>query len=345
MSMERLLAWAVNDKGANPTLAELIEYVEREATSLHGNPADKKIMRAVLAALKGPTVVDVVAAVRRSPSGSVWLCKRNSDGDNAGLRGMWEYPGGKVERDEQLRDAMVRELQEEFPGSKPRIGEVLDCIESPYGDKVYRVTFFEVHMKNPETHPTHEECRWMTVDEACSVDHLPSGTIFNARHLARVVTTRTPDALCHASHWSINLDIDGLTVRPYDPDSMNDQGPPWPVWIGSPPTDVDFRLTTPEDGVSRDPEPGVLHPPCEMAPHCRRRARSDDVYCHAHGARETTVHGLTAQEASDGLESAWGIIANAYGGDWDTAPPEWRKAAERWRDKVWHPSLKDAGDE
>ena len=29
-------------------------------------------------------------------------------------------------------------------------------------------------------------------------------------------------------------------------------------------------------------------------------------------------------------ELAWGLIANAYGGDWGLAPTVWREAAERW---------------
>ena len=35
------------------------------------------------------------------------------------------------------------------------------------------------------------------------------------------------------------------------------------------------------------------------------------------------------------LETAWGIIANAHGGDWDAASEAsgWRAAAERWRDE------------
>ena len=34
-------------------------------------------------------------------------------------------------------------------------------------------------------------------------------------------------------------------------------------------------------------------------------------------------------------EMAWGIIANAYGGDWDLASEAsgWKAAAERWRDE------------
>jgi len=46
----------------------------------------------------------------------------------------------------------------------------------------------------------------------------------------------------------------------------------------------------------------------------------------------------TKEELLDHLETAWGIIANAYQGNWDTAHPDWRKAAERWREK-WHKIL------
>lgn len=38
-------------------------------------------------------------------------------------------------------------------------------------------------------------------------------------------------------------------------------------------------------------------------------------------------------EGSVLLEIAWGIIANAGGGDWNKETPEWRGAAERWRDR------------
>lgn len=35
----------------------------------------------------------------------------------------------------------------------------------------------------------------------------------------------------------------------------------------------------------------------------------------------------------DLLELAWSIIANANGGNWHKATPEWRGAAEKWRDR------------
>ncbi len=42
------------------------------------------------------------------------------------------------------------------------------------------------------------------------------------------------------------------------------------------------------------------------------------------------------------LELAWGLIANAYGGNWNEAPDDWREAAERWRDR-WHAELREHG--
>ena len=42
-------------------------------------------------------------------------------------------------------------------------------------------------------------------------------------------------------------------------------------------------------------------------------------------------------------EIAWGIIANAYGSDWDLVSNEWREAASRWRDNYIAPAEKDNG--
>lgn len=40
----------------------------------------------------------------------------------------------------------------------------------------------------------------------------------------------------------------------------------------------------------------------------------------------------------DLLDLAWGLIANASEGDWDREHPDWKAAAERWRD-LWHARL------
>ena len=39
----------------------------------------------------------------------------------------------------------------------------------------------------------------------------------------------------------------------------------------------------------------------------------------------------------EGMERAWGLIANAGGGDWSKESAEWHTAAMVWRDQYWHP--------
>ena len=39
------------------------------------------------------------------------------------------------------------------------------------------------------------------------------------------------------------------------------------------------------------------------------------------------------------LESAWGIIANAGGGNWESQTPEWQEAAKKWRE-AYHRTLR-----
>jgi hypothetical protein len=47
------------------------------------------------------------------------------------------------------------------------------------------------------------------------------------------------------------------------------------------------------------------------------------------------VPDTTMQAITDALELAWGLIANAYDGDWGqaTVASGWKPAAERWRDE------------
>lgn len=53
---------------------------------------------------------------------------------------------------------------------------------------------------------------------------------------------------------------------------------------------------------------------------------------------------LDAEPNGDLLDSAWGIIANAGGGNWDLEKPEWKAAAERWREE-YHKTFPSHGAE
>jgi len=43
-------------------------------------------------------------------------------------------------------------------------------------------------------------------------------------------------------------------------------------------------------------------------------------------------------------EAAWVLLANAWNGNWDDAPEDWKQAAIRWRD-AYHSALPRTGDE
>lgn len=46
-------------------------------------------------------------------------------------------------------------------------------------------------------------------------------------------------------------------------------------------------------------------------------------------------------QPGDGMEFAWLLISNAWNGNWQDAPDDWREAAERWRDEFYLPSLRE----
>jgi hypothetical protein len=49
---------------------------------------------------------------------------------------------------------------------------------------------------------------------------------------------------------------------------------------------------------------------------------------------------VTASSIEELLHSAWGVIANAGGGDWKQESLQWQEAAKRWRDR-YHKHLTD----
>lgn len=57
------------------------------------------------------TPLAVVAAIILNTAGEVLLAQRPA---GKHLAGYWEFPGGKVEKNEQPRDALTRELKEEL---------------------------------------------------------------------------------------------------------------------------------------------------------------------------------------------------------------------------------------
>jgi 8-oxo-dGTP diphosphatase len=75
--------------------------------------------------------VIVVSAAVIVDRGRVLLTQRKS---GTHLAGAWEFPGGKVEPDEDPRDALVRELREEI-GVTAEVGDIVEVTFHRYPTK------------------------------------------------------------------------------------------------------------------------------------------------------------------------------------------------------------------
>jgi mutator protein MutT len=105
--------------------------------------------------------LDVVAGVIRR-DGLLLIAQRLPDDT---LGGFWEFPGGKVERDEDLVDALQRELLEEL-GVETQIGPELHRVVHAYPDRDVRLYFFEATITAGEPRPIEAaDVRWVRPDE------------------------------------------------------------------------------------------------------------------------------------------------------------------------------------
>lgn len=115
-----------------------------------------------------PELIDlhVVAAVIFR-NGRVMAAKRNAGGPSS-LK--WEFPGGKVERDESPGDALVREITEEL-GMTTVIREELGCYITELGKWRLRLHCFICDSFGEPTRMTaHSEIRWCNASELGDLD-------------------------------------------------------------------------------------------------------------------------------------------------------------------------------
>lgn len=90
-----------------------------------------------------------VAAAVVFRAGRVLLSQRKS---GSHLAGAWEFPGGKVELDEDPRDAVVRELREEL-GVEIEVVDILDVTFHRYAEKSVLLLFYEAKLAEGSAEP------------------------------------------------------------------------------------------------------------------------------------------------------------------------------------------------
>jgi 8-oxo-dGTP diphosphatase len=106
----------------------------------------------------------------------ILICQRTKDQT---MPLQWEFPGGKVEPNEELRDALRRELAEEL-GITATIGTRVAVIRHSYGNgnavelHFYRVDQFQGEIQNL----IFRDVRWVERHELPSYDFLEADVAF-----------------------------------------------------------------------------------------------------------------------------------------------------------------------
>ena len=123
-------------------------------------------------------IVQVVGGVLVNSSNQILACRRAT---NEVMAGYWEFPGGKVEGGETNIQALKRELKEELDFDI-EICSHIDSVEHDYGSMIVNLDFFSCRVNQHTFTPTvHDEFRWVSEDEASSLNWLPADIEFVER--------------------------------------------------------------------------------------------------------------------------------------------------------------------
>lgn len=120
-------------------------------------------------------MINVVAGIIRNKDNKILIAQRNMKKSQGGL---WEFPGGKIENDETMEEAIVREIKEELD---------MDIVfESYFDEKKYIYPEKEINLialncriiGEKYNVLEHEKVEWINVEEFDNFEFAPADVYF-----------------------------------------------------------------------------------------------------------------------------------------------------------------------
>lgn len=113
--------------------------------------------------------IEVVAAILHK--NGTYLATQRGYGE---FEGMWEFPGGKIEKNESHEDALKREIQEEL-GVDISVDKYLCTTEYDYPSFHLTMHCFLCNINAGDVElREHKSSKWLTLDELNNVEWLPA---------------------------------------------------------------------------------------------------------------------------------------------------------------------------
>ena len=91
----------------------------------------------------------------------------------------WEYPGGKVEENEDEKDALKRELLEEFEISSEIIKYITESFHEYDKNKINLRAYSAKHLSGDFKLNDHDRIEWITIEELTKYDFAPADVPIN----------------------------------------------------------------------------------------------------------------------------------------------------------------------
>lgn len=181
LQLEDNLIFSAAARTALPLALERIASLERELAELRARPSVQ---------VKTLQEIRVAAAVIEH-NGMVRIFRR---GGNDSYTGKWEFPGGKANPGEELREALLRELKEELAVDSV-IGRTLDHYRYQYQKRgPIDLTFFEVRLIGEPTLLEHTAEAWVHPSELPAYDLMNADMQFVATRYALTAQVKALEA-------------------------------------------------------------------------------------------------------------------------------------------------------